>query len=173
MRTQKLGKTSTKTDHILDPLTPPSSTLLRAPSPHLGSTSLAFDGPSLVSPPPPAPYPLQPPSPLASNSPSPSLQTQRVRACTKQIQVQNSKQAVVLQENWFNYGAASDKWIPPERRIHPRSEYREMEGKRDVPFHWNPTPNPARVSSNTSAPPPRPLEAHVAPQTSWLGFKQW
>ncbi|KAL3151103.1 hypothetical protein ABBQ38_012970 [Trebouxia sp. C0009 RCD-2024] len=48
------------------------------------------------------------------------------------------------EENWFNYGAASEKWIPPERRLHPRSEYREMEGKRDAPFHWNPTPNPAR-----------------------------
>ena len=52
----------------------------------------------------------------------------------------------LLQENWFNYGAASEKWIPPERRLHPRSDYREMEGKRDVPFHWNPTPDPARVS---------------------------
>lgn len=30
--------------------------------------------------------------------------------------------------------------------MHPRSDYREMEGKRDVPFHWNPTPDPARVS---------------------------
>ncbi|DBB07001.1 hypothetical protein WJX77_001819 [Trebouxia sp. C0004] len=48
------------------------------------------------------------------------------------------------EENWFNYGAASEKWIPPERRVHPISEYREMEGKRDVPFHWNPAQNPVR-----------------------------
>lgn len=52
-----------------------------------------------------------------------------------------------FQENWFNYGAASEKWIPPERRLHARSEYRDMEGKRDVPFHWNPTQGPARVCS--------------------------
>lgn len=49
------------------------------------------------------------------------------------------------QENWFNYGAASEKWIPPERRLHARSEYRDMEGKRDVPFHWNPAQNPVKV----------------------------
>ncbi|DBA70094.1 hypothetical protein WJX79_005236 [Trebouxia sp. C0005] len=48
------------------------------------------------------------------------------------------------EENWFNYGAASEKWIPPERRVHPISDYREMEGKRDVPFHWNPAQIPAR-----------------------------
>ena len=57
----------------------------------------------------------------------------------------NCAQGVMVQENWFNYGAASEKWIPPERRVHPISEYREMEGKRDVPFHWNPAQNPVRV----------------------------
>lgn len=57
----------------------------------------------------------------------------------------NCAQCLMVQENWFNYGAASEKWIPPERRVHPISEYREMEGKRDVPFHWNPAQNPVRV----------------------------
>ena len=52
---------------------------------------------------------------------------------------------MLSQENWFNYGAASEKWIPPERRLHARSEYRDMDSKRDVPFHWNPAVNPARV----------------------------
>lgn len=59
----------------------------------------------------------------------------------KCIELQNPNLQSVTQETFWNYGASSDKWIPPEHRVKskPMSDHAVRFANRDIPYRWDPT----------------------------------
>mmetsp|Transcript_29450 Transcript_29450/g.83058 ORF Transcript_29450/g.83058 Transcript_29450/m.83058 type:complete len:259 (+) Transcript_29450:242-1018(+) len=65
------------------------------------------------------------------------------------------RRAADNEETWWNHGAASDRWLPPERRIKPgrvAAAYREQH-ETGNPYSWQEPA--AAVPQATSQPPPR------------------
>lgn len=45
-----------------------------------------------------------------------------------------------LQDSWFMLGATNERWIPPERRLRPMSNYRQEERTHPIPYEWDAQP---------------------------------
>ena len=54
--------------------------------------------------------------------------------------------AICEQDGFFNYGAASDRWIPRDQRARPASAHAHLQAPRPAPYAWE-NPSSAPVST--------------------------
>ncbi|KAK9805637.1 hypothetical protein WJX72_009505 [[Myrmecia] bisecta] len=90
----------------------------------------------------------------------------QLRAHQQWQQEQQDRQQAARQtsteETFWNYGAASEKWIPPERRVKPASQYSHAAHSRASPYEWGAQP-PAHAPAPQATVPAWQQQAQQQP----------
>lgn len=87
------------------------------------------------------------------------------REQARQVEVaekERTKQAVESEDGWWNYGAASERWVPPEHRVkhYPGAPVAAERSSRGAPYAWT------DGAKRAAAPAPAPLPSKKYPW-SW------
>ncbi|KAK9849649.1 hypothetical protein WJX84_000385 [Apatococcus fuscideae] len=51
-----------------------------------------------------------------------------------------AQESLQKEDSWFLLGATNERWIPPERRLRPMSDYRQAERTHPSPYEWDAQP---------------------------------